>query len=229
MNQRILTEGNDLHVVLQVCMKHGLTGLPKGFVNKKDFEQNFAVKSNRREAIGKKEMFLLIPDALQTPDLKALGVILDADKSAASTWQSVCAALQKCGYTNLSASPDANGTIVIDSNPDLPKVGIWIMPDNRNPGEIEDFFLQLIDREDFRLNRARKVIADLIVEKPDFKLDANRSKAETHTWLAWQQDPGRSMGVAIKNNWMSAEHPLAARFAAWFSQLFELEDRASHV
>lgn len=224
MKQHILAEGNDLHVVLQVCMKRGLTALLKGFINKKDFEQNFAVKSNRGEALGKNELLTLIPDALRTPDLQTLGIVLDADKSAASTWQSIFAALQKSGYTNLPSTPDANGTIIIDPNPDLPKVGIWIMPDNQNSGEMEDFFLQLIDVEDFRLNRARKVIDEMIAEKPDFHLDANRSKAETHTWLAWQQEPGKSMGLAIKSNWASAEHPLAGRFATWFSRLFEMED-----
>lgn len=222
MRQHILAEGNDLHVVLQVCLKRGLTALPKGFVSKKDFEQNFAVRSSRGEALGKKELLLLLPDALRTPDLQSLGIILDADKSAASTWQSVVAALQKSGYSNLPTAPDATGTIITDPNPDLPKVGIWIMPDNHNTGEIEDFFLQLIDNEDFRLKRARQVIGELIVANPDFRLDANRSKAETHTWLAWQQEPGKSMGLALKSNWVSAEHPLAERFAAWFSRVFEL-------
>lgn len=224
MKQHILVEGNDLHVVLQVCMKHGLTGLLKGFQDKKDFEKNFAIKSNRSEAIGKKELLLLISDALQTPDLQALGIVLDADQSVDSTWQAVHSKLEKFGYTNLPAAPDVDGTIIIGRSQDLPKVGVWIMPDNQSPGEIEDFFLQLIDNKDFRLNRAQKVVGELIAEKPDFRLDLNRAKAEAHTWLAWQEEPGKPMGLAIKSNWVNAEHPLAARFANWFSQLFELED-----
>ena len=115
-----------------------------------------------------------------------------------------------------------NGTILIDENPDLPKVGVWIMPDNINPGEIEDFFLRLIESQDFLFQRAQKVVGELIVEKPELIKETNRSKTETHTWLAWQEEPGRSMGVALKNNWAPAKHPLAARLAAWFAATFEL-------
>jgi len=224
MKQHILVEGNDLHVVLQVCMKHGLSGLIKGFQDKKESEKYFAIKSKRGEPIGKKDLLLLIPDALQTPDLNVLGIVLDADKDAVSTWQSVCSKLQNSGYSNLPAAPDVNGTILIDPNPDLPKVGIWIMPDNQSAGEIEDFFLQLIDEEGFHLQRARKVVGDLIEQKQNLFDISNRSKAEVHTWLAWQKEPDRTMGVAIGKNWASAKPPLATRFAAWFSQLFELED-----
>jgi len=60
-------------------------------------------------------------------------------------------------------------------------------------------------------------------QKPDLLSDANRSKAEAHTWLAWQEDPGRSMGVALKSNWANAEHPLAARLAQWFAKTFDLK------
>jgi len=60
-------------------------------------------------------------------------------------------------------------------------------------------------------------------QKPDLLSDANRSKAEAHTWLAWQEDPGRSMGVALKSKWANAEHPLAARLAQWFAKTFDLK------
>ena len=222
MKQHILVEGSDLHVVLQVCMQHNLKA-PEGFLNKEDFEKNFAIKSNRGRALGKSELLLLIEDALQIPDLQTLGIVLDADKSVISTWQSVYATLQKSGYADLPTAPNSEGTIIISTNPDLPKIGIWIMPDNENPGEIEDFFLQLIDVEDFRLGHAQKSVGELIDQKPDLLNDANRSKAEAHTWLAWQAEPGRSMGVALKSNWADAKHPLAARLAQWFSSVFALE------
>ncbi len=223
MNQRILTEGSDLHIVLQVCLKNGLVKLPVGYSNRKDFEENFAIKSKRNQPLGKEELLIVLADTLQSSDLLTLGIVLDADKSARSTWQSVSDVLQKAGYVDLPATPNPEGTIIESTNPDLPKVGIWIMPDNHKAGEIEDFFLQLIDNEDFRLKHARKSVGELIDQKPDLLDHSNRSKAEAHTWLAWQAEPGRSMGVALKSNWANAGHPLAARLAEWFSKTFDLE------
>lgn len=222
MKQHMLVEGNDLHVVLQVCVQNGLK-MPVGFANKEDFEKNFALKSNRGRALGKPELLALMGDALQSPDLQRLGIVLDADKSASSTWQSVCAVLQKYGYATPPA-PNVEGTIIEAPNPDLPKIGIWIMPDNESPGEIEDFFLQLIENEDYRLIHAQKSVGELIEQKPELLKESNRSKAVAHTWLAWQDEPGRSMGVALKSSWAKSEHPLATRLAQWFTNTFELED-----
>jgi hypothetical protein len=227
MKQRILAEGNDIHLILQVCTKHGLHR-PTGFANKKDFESNFAFKSKKGNPLGKDELIDSLSGLLLESELQAIGIVLDADKSAISTWQSICAVLQNSGYTDLPACPNPEGTIIASMNPDLPKVGIWIMPDNYNPGEIEDFFLQLIDQEDFRLAHARNAIDELIRQRPDLLSDSNRSKAEAHTWLAWQKEPGRSMGVALKSNWTNAEHPLAIRLAEWFSKTFDLEPEQPH-
>lgn len=177
MNQRILAEGNDIHLIIQVCTQNGLNR-PKGFLDKKDFESNFAFKSKKGNPLGKQE---------------------------------------------LPITPNPEGTIIISTNPDLPKVGIWIMPDNSSSGEIEDFFLQMIDEHDFRLGHARNSVGELILQRPDLLSNSNRSKAEAHTWLAWQEEPGRSMGVALKSNWASPEHSLAQRLAKWFSNTFELE------
>ena len=212
MKQRILAEGNDIHLILQVCTKHGLNR-PIGFTDKKDFESNFAFKSKKGNPLGKGELIGHLSGLLLESELQAIGVVLDADKSAISTWQSISSVLLKAGYTNLPLSPNPEGTIIGSTNPGWPKVGIWIMPDNSTPGEIEDFFLQLIDSEDFRLGHAQNSVDELISQKPELLSGSNRSKAIAHTWLAWQEEPGRSMGVALKSNWAKVEHPLAIRLA----------------
>lgn len=97
------------------------------------------------------------------------------------------------------------------------------MPDNQSPRAIEDLFLQLISEENYHLQRAKAVVAELIAEGQNLFSKTSSNKAETHTWLAWQEEPGKSMGLAIKSNWLNTEHPLAARFADWFSRLFDLE------
>jgi len=223
MKQHILSEGNDIHVILQICTKHGLNR-PKGFQSKKVFEQKFALKNKNGEPLGKDEVLGYVDEISKTADLQAFAIVIDADKSVPSTWQSACATLQKLGYTDLPAEIPKDGAIIVDADPDLAKVGVWIMPDNENRGEIEDFFLQMISLNDFYLQRAKASVKELILEEKNLFAASDRSKAEVHTWLAWQKDPGKSMGIAIKSNWIDHKFPLAERFARWFANVFELEN-----
>ena len=50
----------------------------------------------------------------------------------------------------------------------------------------------------------------------------HRSKALIHTWLAWQQNPGRPMGTAIKAGYLQHDAPIALAFVAWLRRLFEI-------
>ena len=45
-------------------------------------------------------------------------------------------------------------------------------------------------------------------------------KAVLHTWLAWQKEPGRPYGVAIKARYFGATGAAADRFLAWFERVF---------
>lgn len=223
MKQRLLTEGNDIHLILQVCAKHGLTQ-PTGFQSKKEFEQFFAIKSRGGQPLGKNEVLDSVDEVAKTADLQAFAIIVDADADVLSTWQSVCDRLKNVGYSELPVSPGTSGTVHTDINPDLPKVGIWIMPDNQNPGEIEDFFLLFLDPKDALAGFALSTVQTLIDRKQNLFAETDRSKAQVHTWLAWQKEPGRSMGVAVKSKWVDAEHDIAVRFVSWFNRVFELEN-----
>ena len=45
-------------------------------------------------------------------------------------------------------------------------------------------------------------------------------KAALHTWLAWQKEPDRPYGVAIKARYFGATSAAADQFLAWFEQVF---------
>ena len=45
-------------------------------------------------------------------------------------------------------------------------------------------------------------------------------KAILHTWLAWQKEPGRPYGVAIKARYFGATSAAADQFVAWFERVF---------
>ena len=47
-----------------------------------------------------------------------------------------------------------------------------------------------------------------------------RSKALIHTWLAWQEDPGTPLGLAVTKRYLDGDHALAQQFVQWLLRLF---------
>lgn len=218
MKQRILVEGADFHLLVQICLNAGIEGLPRGFASKTDFEKDFVVTQKK---VGKREVVKEISPAVKSSDITHLGIVVDADDSAQSTWQSIRAVLEKLDYHDLPAAPRPDGIVVQSSIPHYPHVGIWIMPDNENHRAIEDFFLALVDPDDKRMNKAKATVSEVIESNLNLFSETTRSKADVHTWLAWQEEPGRSMGIAVKSGLLNLEHDLAKRFVGWFTRTFQ--------
>ena len=64
--------------------------------------------------------------------LQALGIMLDANTNPAGRWEAVKDRLARVNI-NLPDSLCASGAI-IESHP---RVGVWLMPDNTSPGELD--------------------------------------------------------------------------------------------
>jgi hypothetical protein len=218
MKQRILVEGADFHLLVQVCLNAGIKGLPQGFASKADFEKDFVVTQRK---VGKREVLKEISPTVKSSGITHLGIVVDADDSAPSTWQSVKAKLEKLGYQNLPATPLPDGIVAQSSILHYPQIGVWIMPDNENQRAIEDFFLTLVDPVDARMNKAKTTVSEVIESKLNLFSETTRAKADVHTWLAWQEEPGRSMGIAVKSGLLNLEHDLAKRFVGWFTRTFQ--------
>jgi hypothetical protein len=45
-----------------------------------------------------------------------------------------------------------------------------------------------------------------------------------YSWLAWQDEPGKPYGLAMKARYFQHDSPTAARFVAWFKALYRLDD-----
>ena len=118
----------------------------------------------------------------------------------------------------LPDSPDTKGTIVTGMFNDW-KVGIWLMPDNQNKGELEDFLCKLVPKSDKcwpysdEATKQAKKIGAKFTDKEFFK-------AKIHTWLAWQENPGLPFGTAITAKYFGVDSPEALMFVQWFKQLF---------
>lgn len=89
----------------------------------------------------------LLKDAIG-PEFKvsgriALGILVDANKDPDARWQSIREQLKGVGV-NPPPQIARTGAIIEQR----PRVGIWLMPDNAGPGQLEDFIEKLIPQGD---------------------------------------------------------------------------------
>ena len=147
-----------------------------------------------------------------------LGIVIDADTSVPSRWQSIHDRLATAGYLDVPRQPDPGGTIVAPAPGELlPKVGVWIMSNNQDSGELEDFLIFLVPSSDPHWQHAESCVDSL--KQPRFKA-GDRNKAVIHTWLAWQADPGLPFGTAIQSRFLDPDAPQALRLVHWLRELF---------
>ena len=100
----------------------------------------------------------------------------------------------------------------------MPRVGVWLMPDNESPGELEDFVAQMIPDGDPVWPLSQDYIDGIPVS--DRKFTAGKTlRAKIHAWLAAREDP-RQMGAAIGTYDLDIGGDLCTRFTAWLDMLF---------
>lgn len=151
-----------------------------------------------------------------------LGIMVDADLDVTHRWIQLQGRLKACGYSTIPHEPVSEGTIIEQSG--RPTVGVWIMPDNRLPGSLEDFVRMLVKDEDALLwQRAENTVHKLPRKLTRFR-PTYASKAKIHTFLAWQEEPGSPMGLAIKKRYLQPDAPQANAFVAWVRRLFLAEE-----
>ncbi len=156
-----------------------------------------------------------------TGDLKQVGVVVDADTNLAARWQSLRDILIKAGYAAPKQAASTGLILEHTETPDeKPRVGIWIMPNNREAGSMENFFASLLPSHDTLWERARLCVEQIPQEERLFK-DAF-IKAHVHAWLAWQKRPGLPMGKAISEHYLNADAADAVQLLNWLRRLFDL-------
>jgi len=150
-----------------------------------------------------------------------LGVVIDADENVQSRWQALHKILKEIGYENLPLSPIHTGTIIPASfDRNLPRFGIWIMPDNKTSGILEDFLKFLIP-DDSRLFHHVKASVDGIPPEARKFSDKSQPKVLIHTWRAWQKEPGKPLGTAITAGYLDAGKQEAGFLENWLREWFE--------
>lgn len=147
-----------------------------------------------------------------------LGIMPDADDHPAGRWQAVADRLRKAGI-ELPSFPQPEGVVIPgDPSKGLPRVGVWMMPDNKSSGELEDFLKKMLPPNDPVWPLARAYING--IPKPHRKFQEGKTlRAQIHAWLAAGEDP-RPPGQAIGAHDLAIGAPLCVRFTAWLRDLF---------
>lgn len=165
----------------------------------------------------------VISNELNVASRQALGLIVDADDNCRNRWQSVRNA-RISSIDNLPKDIPSQGLVhnTYKKNGKPVKFGVWIMPDNKTGGMLETFLSYLVKDESEALwQYSQEVVLEAKSKGANYKL-AHIDKANIHTWLAWQNEPGSQLHIAVKKKIFNPQHPKAQDFVNWFKALYSL-------
>lgn len=203
----LLVEGNDDKHVLWSLLQHH--NVPKEF----DIKSKDGIDPLLEE----------LDVELDSSVVQRLGIVVDADSDIEARWQSLRNRLLHIGCNDVPLQPSPDGTIFpVTRLTRRVVVGIWLMPDNQQAGMLEHFLQSLLPQNDTLWSRAAQCIQGIPIEERRFP-QQHTIKAHMHTWLAWQEEPGKPMGLAITKRYLDAGADSAQRLMAWIRRLFSLE------
>ncbi len=148
---------------------------------------------------------------------RSVGFVLDADEDPNDRWKAVCDRLKGVGLTLPNEIPKEG--FVGETSAFQARVGVWLMPDNRRSGALEEFLQDLVRRGDSLLPIAEKSTHRAKEQGARFA-DSARRKAVLHAWLAWQERPGLPYGSAIRARYLGHDSAAALAFVEWFKRVF---------
>ena len=129
---RLIVEGrNDLYPIVELMTKHGW-----------NWEKPDSHAPYVQNAGGLPGLLESVPVSIRT--CQRLGVVVDMDQEPLSRWAAVSNRLREEGV-EVPDSPDAEGLV---AHMGTKWIGVWLMPDNRTTGAIEDFLSRLIPAND---------------------------------------------------------------------------------
>lgn len=199
---RLLVEGSDdLHLIRNLARAHGVS-----------FDRDEILDCGGVEALLHESLPLHLLGSYTS-----IGVVVDADLDLQNRWQAVRDRLEKSGYA-VPVTPDPDGMIITTRRP---IVGVWVMPDNALSGTLEDFARQLIMEDDDLWPFVERSVAAIPGESRRFQ-QASERKAQIHTYLAWQENPGTPLGLAITKKYLQTDTALALTFVNWLKRLTTL-------
>ena len=207
MERVLLVEGNDdLHVIAALCQKFQIA-------------HNFHIEDCK----GVSNLLHGLPVRLKgSGEIHTMGIVIDADLDLISRWNEIKNILKNSGkYSVIPEEFPKGGLILYPDDSDDIKVGVWIMPNNEVNGMLEDFISFLIPEYDELMKPVNVALDSIETQGINRYANIHRSKAYMHTWLAWQEDPGTPMGLAITKKYLSTHSQICNLFVDWIKGMFE--------
>lgn len=200
-SQKLLVEGiDDYHVMLAICAREGIT-------------ESFDVVENG----GFPDILERAKLRFKTSDLTTIGIVVDADVDQLVRWNELKEFLKLMGYDAPEDLPKQG--LILSPHAKI-RVGVWLMPDNRCNGMLEDFLKFAVPSADGLLPVVEQHISEIErMNLNKYKL-AHHQKAILHSWLALHDPPGIPLGLAITKRFFSNDHPYYNIFVGWLNALF---------
>lgn len=210
-NQKcLLVEGqDDRHLIEHICKK---------YLNEKNLP--FVIKDKD----GIDNIIKSITGEIKAPNREALGIMTDTNGDLANTWNKITTQLKeetvvdylKIDQKEIPDKPKSEGVLIKCK----PYIGIWLMPDNESSGEIENFFLKMLPKEDHIWPLAKAYIAQIPRHHRLFSPE-KEEKAKLYAWLATRKNPGR-MGASVTRDELNLDDNLIKGFLKWLCDLFHI-------
>ena len=209
--KKLLVEGDtDKRVIPYLMEANGIEWGPQG--NPVVFIETYG---NMEELLKRR----VIENELKASGLRSLGVLVDADGGAKDRWDQIRNRYRD-QFDDLPGEIPEGGFNVI--HPLGPRFGVWIMPDNRFSGMLENFLVRLIPDDSRHLYElAERCVAEAKGIGAPFK-EVHTTKAGIHTWLAWQDEPGKQLHQAVHHRVLDPSKPESRPFVHWFRQVFDV-------
>jgi len=196
----LFEDEDDKHLVGQIARELKLPNIQREPISLKGYD---ATKLRKRLEIVLRE------------EHDRIVLVLDADHAPtggpAIRWREVLTALRGAGL----AMPDGLSTDdgLVHDLADGRRIAVWLFPDCRAEGALEDFLLAtLVPEGDALIVHAGQAISAL----PERRFPEKYArKAEVRTWLAWQRRPGLPPGRAIAEKVLAVDEARLGAFARW--------------
>lgn len=152
-----------------------------------------------------------LPALIKESDMRSIGIIVDANESLETRWESIRDKLIRSDLEiELPKTPCHCGTVQEFGDQ---VIGIWVMPDNQKSGVLEDFFAELIPKDD-----VWELACDFVERAMDKGIPVNESKSKVYAWLSIVA-PGMQMGTAFKANKIEFDTTNYKNFENWIKAL----------
>ena len=214
----VTSEGNGLLLVEGIDDRHAISHI---FCSATDGKPAFSIEDCGNDTAVLEKLSSVVVGSENTKSV--LGAVLDADADTgvAARLQSIRRLLESA-YEIPEVFPPEGLILKPRADRDrLPKIGVWLMPDNVRDGIFEDLLRAAMAPE------SEKYISSVVDKAKDDQMasfrDVERSKAIVKTYIAWRDPKMKNLGEAISGKHFDNLAPACRSFLGWLNRLFREE------